>query len=145
VLTASLVVSPVEAYLAFSEERRSLGPNGEPRIARILHTRDQGVTWREVPWVRSLMSRIRHPGYPTWPPELVIGMRMREGLLRIIHRDEWVPYEPGGESLWESTLDDGEWHLLRIRLIDYETSGAPTHPYRIGRRVPTGFQSPPAR
>ena len=142
VLTASLVVSPTEAYLAYSDERRTLGHNGEPRISRIVHTRDGGVSWRELPWARTLLSRIRHPGYPTWPPEAVQQMTTRDGLLVITHRDEWVPYEPGGESLWESAFEHGEWHTSRIRVLDYEGRDLASPPVRAVAWLPPDFHLP---
>jgi hypothetical protein len=146
VLTASLVISTTEAFVAFSDERRTLGPNGEPRISRLLHTRDAGASWRELPWVRSLLSRIRHPGYPTWPPEAVLRMELRNAKLVISHRDEWVPYEPGGESLWESTFDWSEWQAARIRVMDYEGSDAATPPFtRVVPSFPRGFTPPVSR
>ena len=144
-LTASLVLSPLEAYLAYSDERRTLGHNGEPRISRILHTEDAGLTWHELPWVRSLMSRIRHPGYPTWPPESVQRMATRDDRLLITHHDEWVPYEPGGESLWESVFEHGEWHTSRIRALDYEGPDAASPPTRPVTLLPPGFSSPVTR
>jgi hypothetical protein len=144
VLTASLVVSPTEAYLAYSDERRKLGPNGEPRIARILHTIDAGAVWRELPWVRTLLSKIRHPGYPTWPPEMVQRLVVRDGRLVITHRDEWVPYEPGGESLWESTLDRGEWQTVHIRLMRYDDHDPASPKVRSVQSLPSNFRSPSA-
>src|SRR5262245_3286707 len=68
-VTAQLVVSSQEAYVAYSVRRRRMGPNGEPRIARLLHTSNRGQTWSEIPWRRTLWSRISHLGFPTWPPE----------------------------------------------------------------------------
>lgn len=144
-LTASLVATATEAFLAYSDERRTLGPNGEPRIARILHTRDGGATWREVPWVRTLLSRIRHPGFPTWPPETVLRLSVRESCLVISHRDEWVPYEPGGESLWESTFANGEWKTARIRILDYDGHDSPSSIVTQAPIFPTGFMEPPSR
>lgn len=144
-LTTSLVRSPLEAYLAYSDERRMLGHNGEPRISRILHTKDAGLTWHELPWVRSLMSRIRHPGYPTWPPESVQRMTTRDDRLVITHHDEWVPYEPGGESLWESVFEHGEWHTSRIRALDYEGRDAVSMRTRPVMLLPAGFKPPVTR
>ena len=144
-LTTSLVRSPLEAYLAYSDERRMLGHNGEPRISRILHTKDAGLTWHELPWVRSLMSRIRHPGYPTGPPESVQRMTTRDDRLVITHHDEWVPYEPGGESLWESVFEHGEWHTSRIRALDYEGRDAVSMRTRPVMLLPAGFKPPVTR
>ena len=144
VLTASLVASAREAYLAYSDERRQLGQCGEPRISRILHTVDAGLTWHELPWVRTLMSRIRHPGYPTWPPESVQQLMLRDGRLVITHRDEWVPYEPGGESLWESVFAHGEWHTSRIRAMDYDGRDAASPLMRPLAQLPSEFHPPAA-
>jgi hypothetical protein len=102
-VTAQLVVSNQEAYVAYSVTRRLLGPNGEPRIARLLHTSNGGQSWSEIPWRRTLWSRISHLGFPTWPPEGVSQIEFIGEQLTITHRDEWVPFEPGGESLWCST------------------------------------------
>ena len=120
--TAQLIVSEVEAYVAYSDRREALGPNGEPWIARIMCTEDGGVSWHAIAWRRTVRSRIRHPGYPTWPPEAVISIVKNESALTILHRDEWVPFEPGGESLWESTLRDGLWSVRHVRLMNYEDS-----------------------
>ena len=144
-LTTSLVLSPVEAYLAYSDERRTPGHNGEPRISRILHTANAGVSWYELPWVRSLMSRIRHPGYPTWPPESVQRMTTRADCLVITHHDAWVPYEPGGESLWESVFEHGEWHTSRIRTLDYDGRDTAAPPTRPATPLPPGFTPPATR
>ena len=145
VLTASLVVSATDAFVAYSDERRTTGPNGEPRIARILHTRDSGTSWHELPWVRSLLSRIRHPGYPTWPPEAVQRLELRSAKLVITHRDEWVPYEPGGESLWESTFDGSEWQAVRVRVLDYDGRDSAVPIGSVEPQLPAGFMPPVPR
>lgn len=124
-LTAQLVVSEHEAYIAYTTNRDPLGPNGEPEIAHVLHTTDGGKTWLELPWNRSLGSRVRHPGYPTWPPENVLNLALIDGNLLIQHRDEWVPYEPGGESLWQSTLRGTMWHNRKLRAMDYDDADSP--------------------
>jgi hypothetical protein len=118
--TAQLVVSESEAYVAFSDDRRPRGPNGEPRIARLLHTTDGGLTWEATPWRRSLLSRLRYPGFPNWPPEAVIDIALEPEGLTITHRDEHVIFEPGGESLWKSTFRGSAWSVRKVRLMDYE-------------------------
>ena len=118
--TAQLVVSESEAYVAFSIERRPRGPNGEPRVACLLHTTDGGRTWTQMSWRRSVWSQLRHPGFPNWPPEAVISISVHPRGLTITHRDEHVIYEPGGESLWESTFRGSAWSIRKVRLMDYE-------------------------
>ena len=118
--TAQLVVSEREAYVALSRERRPLGPNGEPRVAVLLHTADGGAVWKELTWRRSFLSRLRHPGFPNWPPEAVMAITVERDCVKIVHRDEHVIYEPGGESLWKSTLHGATWSVRKIRRMDYE-------------------------
>ncbi len=123
--TALLALSEHEAYVAGSEERTPLGPNGEWYLARLLHTTDGGRHWRKLPWQRTLFSRLRHPGFPNWPPEFVLGIRWTAAGLVITHRDEWVPFEPGGESLWEASFDGTNWRVRFLRLMDYEGEDTP--------------------
>lgn len=122
--TAQLVISDSEAYIAYSETRSPRGPNGEPRIARLIHTADGGKTWKVITWRRHVLSRIRHPGFPNWPPEAIIAVEAKDREVAIIHRDEWVPFEPGGESLWQSTLVRGAWWTKRLRSMNYENADA---------------------
>ena len=124
--TALLVLSEQEAYVAGSEERIPCGPNGEWYLARLLHTIDAGRHWQTLPWHRTLRSRLRHPGFPNWPPEFVLGIHQSAGRLVIMHRDEWVPFEPGGESLWEASFDGRNWRVRFLRLMDYERDDNPT-------------------
>jgi hypothetical protein len=118
--TAQLVVSEREAYVALSRDRRPAGPNGEPRVAVLLHTVDGGEVWKELPWRRSFLSRLRHPAFPNWPPEAVMTIAVERDVVKILHRDEHVIYEPGGESLWQSTLHGTTWSVRKIRRMDYE-------------------------
>jgi hypothetical protein len=119
-LTAQLVVSDSEAYLAYSWRRDPLGPNGELRMASILWTENGGNSWVQLSWERTLWSRFAHAAFPTWPPEAISAMDHTSKGLGITHRDEWVPYEePGGESLWRSVLSRGRWRTQRLRRMDY--------------------------
>ncbi len=123
--TALLVLSAHEAYVAGSVERVPKGPNGEWHLAHVLHTSDGGLSWRALPWRRTLLSRWRHPGYPNWPPEFVLGIHQTDEGLFITHRDEWVPYESGGESLWKAHFDGARWSVRRLRFLDYEAIDSP--------------------
>jgi len=140
--TAQLVVSEREAYVAVSRERRPHGPNGEPRIAVILHTADAGREWKALTWRRSFLSRLRYPAFPNWPPEAVMGMSLDGGRLRIVHRDEHVIFEPGGESLWESTLQGANWSLRRIRRMEYDGGDRSAAMPRIALQLPPSMKAP---
>ena len=140
--TAQLVVSEREAYVALSRERRPPGPNGEPRVAVILHTADGGARWTELPWRRSLLSRLRYPAFPNWPPEAVMRLSLDGARLKIVHRDEHVIYEPGGESLWQSTLHGERWSLRRIRRMDYEGGDKSAAMPRIALELPSTMKAP---
>jgi len=118
--TAQLVVSATEAYVAFSDERRPSGPNGEPRLARLMHTTDGGLIWTSIPWRRTFLSRLRYSAFPNWPPEGIMSIRLEPSGLTIMHRDEHVIFEPGGESLWQSTFRGSAWSVRRVRRMDYE-------------------------
>jgi hypothetical protein len=119
-LTAQLVLSDSEAYLAYSWRRDPLGPNGELRIASILWTENGGSSWIELSWDRTWWSRLANPAFPTWPPEAISAIEHTAKGLGITHRDEWVPYEEaGGESLWRSVLSGGRWRTARLRRMDY--------------------------
>jgi len=61
----------------------------------------------------------------------------------MVFRDEWVPFEPGGESLWAGTQrSDGLWHVERIRYMDYETSDEAHPPPHVAPRLPEEFEEP---
>ena len=123
--TALLVLSPREAYVADSAERSPRGLDGEWFLARLLHTADGGSHWRALSWRRTVFSRWRYPGYPNWPPEHILGIYCTDGKLIIPHRDEWVPFEPGGESLWQASFNGASWSVRRLRFMDYETRDNP--------------------
>jgi hypothetical protein len=141
-LTAQLVLSDTEAYLAYVWSREPLGPNGEPRIAVILHTRDGGASWRELNWKRTWWSHVRRAGYPTWPPEAVLSFEHTKDGLAITHRDEWVPFEPGGESLWRSQFNGGRWRCERLRLMDYEGADSAVRTPELVAQLPSTMRSP---
>src|SRR5580765_7148167 len=119
--TAQLVVSGREAYVALSRDRWPSGPNGEPepRVAVLLHTVDGGKVWKELHWRRSILTQLRHPEFPNWPPEAVLAIAIEADCVKIVHRDEHGIFGPAGESLWESTLHGLTWSMNRIRAMDY--------------------------
>jgi hypothetical protein len=141
--TAQLVVSEAEAYVAFSDERKPVGPNGEQRVARRVHTTDGGQSWTDVSWRRTILSRLLHPAYPNWPPEATISIAAGSGGLTIRHRDECVLFEPGGESLWESTFRGKAWSVQKLRLMDYEGSDRAMRIPNISLSLPTSVRPPP--
>ena len=141
-LTAQLVLSDTEAYLAYVWSREPFGPNGEPRIAMILHTQDGGANWQDLGWKRTWWSHVRHAGYPTWPPEAVLSFEQSPSGLAITHRDEWVPFEPSGESLWRSQCNGGRWRCERVRLMDYEGSDNAAHTPELVTQLPPTMRSP---
>lgn len=140
-ITAQLILSESEAYVAYSSPRQPRGPNGETFQAHLLHTKDGGNTWTQLDWQRSVLSQLQHWGYPTWPPETVSSLEWINNALTITHRDEWVPYEPGGESLWQSVLRDTSWQTEKIRPMDYEGADDPSIS-TIQLRLPSTIQSP---
>lgn len=140
-LTAQLVLSDTRAYLAYSADRRPFGPNGEPRTAFILQTEDAGASWTQIPWRRSIWSSVRHP-FATWPPEAIVSMEQTPQGLGVTHRDEEVIFEPGGESLWQSRLVDGNWSLRRLRSMDYKGADSPNPLPELTRDLPPGMQLP---
>jgi len=140
--TAQLVLSEREAYVALTRERRPYGPNGEPRVAVLLHTTDGGARWREVAWRRTLLSQVRYPGFPNWPPEAIMAIALEASQLKITHRDEHVIFEPGGESLWESTLRGEKWSLRKVRRLDYDGADGWMAVPRITLDLPPGMRPP---
>ena len=141
--TALLVISAHEAYVAGSSERTPRGPDGEWHLGQVLHTVDGGWHWRALPWRRALCSRWRHPGFPNWPPEFVLSIRQTGDGIFITHRDEWVPFEPGGESLWEARFDGASWSVRQLRFMDYEAKDSPASVPEIDlASLPASFQVP---
>ncbi len=133
-LTAQLVLSDVRAYLAYTAYRRPPGLNGESRAAFILQTEDTGASWTQIPWRRSIWSRVRHPLGPSWPPEDIVSMEVTPQGLRVTHRDEEGMSDSGGQPLWQSRLVDGKWSVRRLRAMD----PLPELP----RELPPGMQLP---
>jgi len=134
------------AAIAYSVERTVRGPSGESFAAFVVCTRDRGASWTPAPLVRTIWSNFRHWGFPVWPPESIDEIDGADGKLGIRFRDEWVMFEPGGESLWRGTRgSDGVWSVVRVRLMDYDradrgnTSGAPA----IEVSLPPEFVPPP--
>jgi hypothetical protein len=141
-LTAQLIVSDAEAYLAYSWKRHPLGRDGELHLATILHTKDGGSTWTELSWDRTWWSRIRHQARPTWPPEAVMAIERTTKGLAITHRDEWVPYESGGESLWRSQWLRGRWRTSRVRPMSYEGTDSADSVPEIAMQLPASMRLP---
>ena len=109
-------------------------------------SRDAGATWIPVPLVRTIWSSIRFWGFPVWPPEYIDTIGVERGLLRIGFRDDWVPFEPGGESLWTANLPSRRlWTVARIRLMDYDGLDVPGAPPAIDVELPPGFGLPSLR
>ena len=140
--TARLVLSQAEAYVAIAERREPRGPNGEAGIARLLHTTDAGASWLTISWKLHFLSRVRYPFYPTWPPEAIIDMQFDERGLAITHRDEWVPFEPGGESLWRSYFNGSAWIPKKLRAMNYERKDSPAAIAEIALSLPSTIQAP---
>jgi hypothetical protein len=141
------------ALIAYSVDRHSvkpvvLGPNGESHQAFVVSTRDGGATWSCLPLVRTIRACFRHSGFPVWPPEHIDTVAIEHGLVRIGFRDEWVMFEPGGESMWTATRSArGLWTTTRVRLMDYDgkdAKDAPQPPPPITVDLPSGFGPPPA-
>jgi len=122
--------------------RMSLGPH----VAFLLRTNDRGKTWVPVPMTRDVRSFLRYLGFPVWPPEFVLHVEAGARGTSMMFRDEWVIYEPGGESLWTAALSRrGLWRLRRIRRMQYENSvDDSTEPAAIPLQLPEGFKSPDA-
>ena len=121
-LTAQLVLSDREVVLAYSYLRGDPGPNGESHVARLFRTTDGGASWSSVSMARTWFDRVRFWGFPVWPPEAVSSVVARGQDIEILFRDEWVPFEPGGESLWRGRLTAaGRWRMSRVRHMRYDT------------------------
>jgi hypothetical protein len=143
-LTAQLVLSERDIVLAYSCRRVNLGPNGEWYIARLLRTENGGELWADVPLVRGHMDRIVHWGFPVWPPETVSEVVSHGSSFDILFRDEWVPFEPGGESLWRARrTPSGRWRTKRVRTMRYETDDSPMPIPEIPLVLPSEVCAPP--
>jgi hypothetical protein len=62
--------------------------------------------------------------------------------LGITHRDEWVPYESRGESLWSSILSRGRWRTLRVRRMHYEGADSVAAVPEIMAQLPATMRLP---
>jgi hypothetical protein len=131
------------AAIAYTVEADVLGPNGETKQSLLLVTRDRGATWTSAPLVRTIWSNLRFWGYPVWPPESIDAVEIDDASLRIRFRDEWVPFEPGGESLWSGLRRSSDlWTVARIRLMDYDGDDSPAWVAPIEVSLPPEFAAP---
>jgi hypothetical protein len=143
-LTAQLILSELDVVLAYAYVRAKRGPNGETHIARLFRTMDGGRRWSEVPLVRTFFDRVRHAGFPVWPPESVSAISPSATDFEILFRDEWVPFEPGGESLWRGLrTSSGRWRTARVRTMRYETDDSPMSVPEIELKLPGSVVAPP--
>lgn len=130
--------------VAYSARRIDLGPNGETHQAFVVLSHDGGSTWAQVPLIRTFLSRLRYWGFPIWPPEAIDKVVFDEEGLRIEFRDEWVIFEPGGESLWIGECSwKGLWSVKRVRELDYEKSDPPGSAPPIELNLLEGHERPP--
>jgi len=131
------------AAIAYTLEADVLGPNGETKQSVVIVTRDRGATWTPAPLVRTIRSNFRYWGFPVWPPESIDAIELDHASLRIRFRDEWVPFEPGGESLWSARRGFGDlWTVARIRLMDYDGADSPAWAPPIEVSLPPEFAAP---
>lgn len=142
-LTAQLVLSNTEALLAYSVCNERRGANGETHTAALFQTLDAGCMWTRVSLGRTLVDRFRHLGFPTWPPEAIMELSSEHSTLHFVFRDEWVPFEPGGESLWRATQrPNGKWATSRIRYMDYDGADSPVPIPEVALHLPTAIEKP---
>jgi len=121
-----------------------LGPNGESDVALVFRTEDRGATWTPLPFTREVWSFFRFFGFPVWPPEAVSAVELRQDTVVMAFRDEYVMFEPGGESLWIGTWSRRNvWRIRRVRRMQYETNvdDCSTLP-SIALDLPAGFTPP---
>jgi hypothetical protein len=119
------------------------GPSGEAHVAFLIRSDDRGATWSVVPLCRPISSEVRYWGFPVWPPEFITSVALDGDRARIVFADEWVPFEPGGESLWGGTeRRDGLWHVERLRYMDYEGQDPAASPPPVESSLPEGFDEP---
>ena len=145
-LTAQLVLSGREAILAYSRERNARGECGETHEALLIGTTDRGETWDVIPLHRTFLDGMVRWGYPTWPSEAIMELSKEEATIQMIFRDEWVPFETGGESLWRATQHrNGKWSTSRIRYMDYDGDDSPIPIDAIELALPTSIKSPDDR
>jgi hypothetical protein len=53
-----------------------------------------------------------------------------------------VIFEPGGESLWQSTLSGSVWSVRKLRRMDYEGRDKATPFPRIALELPPSIRPP---
>jgi hypothetical protein len=113
-------------------------------MAFVVVSRDAGETWTHLPFVRTIGSYYRYWGFPVWPPEHVDAVEFDGGSISICFRDEWVTFEPGGESLWTGHCSArGLWTVRRVRLMDYEGGDTSAPPQELCVQLPPGYHPPP--
>lgn len=132
------------ALIACSLRREVCGPNGEADVAFLVRSDDRGATWSVVPLCRPVSSQFWYWGFPVWPPEFIASVALDGGTARIVFRDEWVLFEPGGESLWAGAQrSDGLWRIERVRYMRYEESSDEAIPVSpVESSLPEGFEEP---
>ena len=132
------------AAIAYSVQLEVRGPNGESTQAFVIVTRDRGATWTPAPFVRTIASNLRFWGFPVWPPEAIDEIEFDDGSLRIRFRDEWMMFEPGGESMWTGRRLPGDlWTVARVRLMDYDNADKATTAPPIDVSLPAEISPPP--
>ena len=143
--TAQDVAGDVAA-IAYSVSRVVPRENGGRHQAFVVRSRDAGATWSCLPLVRTVGSCCRFWGFPVWPPEHIDAVAVEGERVRITFRDGWVPFEPGGESLWTGRRSSGGlWTVQRVRSMDYDGTDSPEPPQPIVVALPPGFRLPPAQ
>lgn len=136
-------VSGACAALAFRVRLVENGPHGRCACAFVLYTRDGGASWQPLPLLQSAYSKLRFRGFPVWPPESIDALDYNRGQLVLHFRDEYVPWESGGESLWRARISvDGLAHIERIGFLDYAKHDLPGFAPAIAPRLPAHIQAP---
>lgn len=119
----------VESVATLSPDR-----HGRQRRIRVLVSGRAGDDEQEVTLALSCGSWLRYGVLGSWPPERAMGLRSDGDCVVVTYRDEWVPFErpvfPFGydrESEWAARFDPAQrkWHLIRLRLLDYEAADSP--------------------
>jgi hypothetical protein len=145
-IATAFAVSGGTAVVAYSALWTRRGPGA--RQAFLLRSVDGGASWSELPLCRTAPSLVRYWGFPVWPPERVSGVALHDDqALEITFADEWVAFEPGGESMWSASLAArGLWTVRRIRKMDYDGADGAIAPGPVELRLPEGLAAPdPAR
>jgi hypothetical protein len=71
-----------------------------------------------------------------------MAIAVERGCVKIVHRDEHVIFELGGESLWESTLHRDSWSVRKIRRMDYEGADSSAAVAQIELKLPNTIRPP---